>query len=105
MRVRCTMSSPITYSNTTPTKSTTASPRSWRCSVANERNARLDTDADPVLSDLEAAAYLKTTRRKLRRLRSEGKIRFSRVGFSPTYRRSYLDEYLKQQEVRPTRRA
>lgn len=63
------------------------------------------SEADPVLTEVEAAAYLKTTARKLRRLRSQGKIRFSRVGLTPTYRRSYLDQYLKQQEVRPTRRA
>ena len=63
------------------------------------------SDADPVLSEIEAAAYLKTTPRKLRRLRSERKIRFSRVGLTPTYRRSYLDEYLKRREVRPGRRA
>jgi excisionase family DNA binding protein len=62
-------------------------------------------DGEEVLSESQAAVVLGTTTRKLRRLRAEGKIRYTRVGKTPVYMRSFLDEYLKRQEVRPARRA
>ena len=58
-----------------------------------------------VLSEPQAAEYLGTTVRKLRRLRAAGLIRFTRVGKTPVYRLHFLDEYLDRGEVRLGRRS
>jgi len=58
-----------------------------------------------VLSESEAAEYLGTSVRKLRRLRAAGRIRYTRVGRTPVYRLTFLDEYLDGGEVRPSRRS
>lgn len=62
------------------------------------------TPAAETFSEAEAAEYLRTTPRKLRRLRSEGRIRYSRVGKTPIFRREHLDEFLDRNEVRQPRR-
>lgn len=51
--------------------------------------------ADAGLFDSEgAAAYLNTTRRHVRRLRSECRIRYVKIGGKLRFRRQDLDEYI-----------
>jgi len=72
-----------------------------------ERNTAVDRTRFAeriVLSEPQAAEYLGTTVRKLRRLRAAGLIRFTRVGKTPVYRLRFLDEYLDRGEVRLGRR-
>jgi excisionase family DNA binding protein len=54
-----------------------------------------------VMTEAEAARFLRTSVRKMRRLRANNEIRFTRVGKTPMYRLSDLIEYLDRQEVRP----
>ena len=58
-----------------------------------------------LLTEAEAATFLRTSIRKLQRLRGRGEIRFTRVGKTPMYRLANLIEYLDRREVRPTQRS
>lgn len=65
--------------------------------MGSDRNGPMDpTD---VLSEAEAAEYLRTSERKLRRLRARGEITFARVGKTPVYRVSWCNEYLDRNQV------
>lgn len=56
---------------------------------------------DPLLSVGEAAAYLNTTSRWMRRSVAERRLRFTHLGRRLAFRRSWLDEYVESQVVEP----
>jgi hypothetical protein len=55
-------------------------------------------EGDPVLSEDEASAYLKMSRRSLQRIRALGGVRYICYLRKVFYRRSFLDEYILSAE-------
>lgn len=60
-------------------------------------------NVDPLFNVREAAAYLNTTCRWMRRSVAERRIRFTHLGRRLAFRRSWLDEYVELQMIEPTR--
>jgi excisionase family DNA binding protein len=58
-------------------------------------------NSDPLLSVEEAAAYLNSTTRWIRRSVAERRIRFTRLGRRLAFRRSWLDQYVDSQVTEP----
>lgn len=56
---------------------------------------------DPLLNLQEAAQYLNTTARWMRRSVAERRIRFTHLGRKLAFRRSWLDEYVDSQITEP----
>ena len=56
---------------------------------------------DPLLNLQEAAEYLNTTQRWMRRSVGERRIRFTRLGRRLAFRRSWLDHYVESQVTEP----
>jgi excisionase family DNA binding protein len=58
-------------------------------------------NSDPLLSIGEAATYLNTTTRWMRRSVAERRIRFTHLGRRLAFRRSWLDQYVESQITEP----
>jgi len=58
-------------------------------------------NSDPLLHVGEAAAYLNTIPRWVRRSVAERRIRFTHLGRRLAFRRSWLDEYVESQTIEP----
>jgi len=56
---------------------------------------------DPLFNVGEAAAYLNTTPRWMRRSVAERRIRFTHLGRRLAFRRSWLDQYVESQVIEP----
>ncbi len=56
---------------------------------------------DPLLNLQEAADYLNTTPRWMRRSVAERRLRFTHLGRRLAFRRSWLDHYVESQVTEP----
>lgn len=56
---------------------------------------------DPLLNLMEAAEYLNTTPRWMRRSVAERRLRFTHLGRRLAFRRSWLDDYVDSQVTEP----
>jgi excisionase family DNA binding protein len=68
--------------------------------VSTKSNASVQVD-DPFYGVEKAADYLGQTERWVRRQVEEGKIRYSKMGNTLRFRKSWLDEYIEETTVMP----